>query len=95
MLTNLRYLGGSICTELLTNSGWTPGKVSLSCLLLVFPAQLTLFVLMLANTVESALVSIRANLIIGGARLDLHNKSDYSESEAREAFERMRREHGW
>jgi ubiquitin-protein ligase len=65
-------IGGSICTELLTNSGWTP-----------------------ANTVESALVSIRANLILGGARLDLHNKNDYTEAEAREAFERMRQQHGW
>jgi len=65
-------IGGSICTELLTNSGWTP-----------------------ANTVESALVSIRANFILGEARLDLSNKHDYSESEAREAFERMRQQHGW
>jgi len=50
---------------------------------------------MSANTVESALVSIRANFIVGGARLDLSNKHDYSESEAREAFERMRQQHGW
>jgi hypothetical protein len=48
-----------------------------------------------ANTVESALVSIRANLLLGGARLDPHNKSDYSEGEAKEAFERMRQQHGW
>lgn len=65
-------IGGSICTEMLTRSGWTP-----------------------ANTVESALVSIRANLLLGGARLDLSNKSDYSEREAKEAFERMRQQHGW
>jgi hypothetical protein len=48
-----------------------------------------------ANTVESALVSIRANLLLGGARLDPSNKSDYTEREAKEAFERMRQQHGW
>ena len=46
-------------------------------------------------TVESVLVGIRANMLVGGARLDLRNKHDYSEAEARDAFERMRREHGW
>ena len=46
-------------------------------------------------TVESALVGIRANMLAGGARLDLSNRHDYSEAEARAAFERMRREHGW
>jgi len=65
-------VGGSICTELLTNSGWSP-----------------------ANTVEAVLVNIRANLIVGGARLDLANRSDYSEAEAKEAFERMRQQYGW
>jgi len=65
-------IGGSICTEMLTRSGWTP-----------------------ANSVEAALVSIRANLLLGGARLDLANRSDYTEREAKEAFERMRQQHGW
>ena len=59
-------------------------------------------------------MSIRANMISGGARLDLHNKTDCmqliyvssllfdntigpadSEAEAKEAFERSRREHRW
>ena len=48
-----------------------------------------------ANTVEAVLVSIRANLIEGGARIDLSNRTDYTEAEAREAFERMRATHGW
>jgi len=65
-------IGGSICTELLTNKGWT-------C----------------ANTVESVLVSIRAQFLEGGARLDLSNHKDYSEQEAKEAFQRMMQTHGW
>ncbi len=35
----------------------------------------------LANTVEAVIVSIRAQLIAGGARLDFHNKHDYTEQE--------------
>jgi hypothetical protein len=46
-------------------------------------------------TVESVLLAIRANMLVGGARLDLRNKADYSEAEAREAFNRMVRDHGW
>jgi len=46
-------------------------------------------------TMESVLLGIRTNMLIGGARLDPHNKTDYSEAEARVAFERMVREHGW
>lgn len=46
-------------------------------------------------TIESALLSIRTNMLVGGARLDLSQLSDYSELEAREAFNRMVREHGW
>jgi len=65
-------VGGSICTELLTNKGWTP-----------------------ANTIEAVIVSVRAQFMEGGARLDLSNTRDYSEQEAREAFNRMVQTHGW
>mmetsp|Transcript_18010 Transcript_18010/g.20045 ORF Transcript_18010/g.20045 Transcript_18010/m.20045 type:complete len:105 (+) Transcript_18010:188-502(+) len=65
-------IGGSICMELLTNSGWTA-----------------------ANTVEAVIMSIRAQLMDGNARLDLSNRSDYSLAEAKEAFNRMVRTHGW
>jgi len=65
-------IGGSICTELLTNKGWTA-----------------------ANTIESVIVSIRAQFLEGGARLDLINTRDYSEAEAKEAFDRMVQVHGW
>eukprot|EP01121_Diplochlamys_sp_Union-15-3_P015571 TRINITY_DN5175_c0_g1_i1.p1 TRINITY_DN5175_c0_g1~~TRINITY_DN5175_c0_g1_i1.p1 ORF type:complete len:128 (+),score=24.26 TRINITY_DN5175_c0_g1_i1:176-559(+) len=65
-------IGGSICTELLTNKGWTP-----------------------ANTIEAVIMSIRSQFMEGGARLDLANKRDYSEREAKEAFDRMVRTHGW
>lgn len=65
-------IGGSICTELLTQSGWIP-----------------------QTTVESIIVSIRTNMLAGGARLDHAKKSDYSEAEAKEAYERMKRKHNW
>jgi len=48
-----------------------------------------------ANTIEAIIVSIRAQLIAGGARLDIHNRLDYSEQEAKDAFDRMVRDHGW
>jgi ubiquitin-protein ligase len=65
-------IGGSICTELLTNKGWTS-----------------------ANTIEAVVVSIRAQFLEGGARLDMHNKREYTEQEAKEAFNRMVQTHGW
>jgi ubiquitin-protein ligase len=65
-------IGGSICTEMLTNQGWTP-----------------------TMTMESVLLGVRTNMLIGGARLDLRITADYSEQEARMAFDRMVREHGW
>ena len=49
----------------------------------------------MVSTMESVLVSIRANLVQGGARIDLNNKADYTEREAKEAFDRMMRTHGW
>jgi len=65
-------VGGSVCTELLTNKGWTP-----------------------ANTIESVIISVRAQFMEGGARLDLGNTRDYTEAEAKEAFNRMVQTHGW
>jgi len=65
-------VGGSICTELLTNKGWTA-----------------------ANTIEAVIVSIRAQFMEGGARLDFSNTRDYTEAEAKEAFDRMVQTHGW
>eukprot|EP00742_Colponemidia_sp_Colp-10_P007439 GILJ01008009.1.p1 GENE.GILJ01008009.1~~GILJ01008009.1.p1 ORF type:complete len:1020 (-),score=161.50 GILJ01008009.1:314-3328(-) len=66
-------VGGSICMELLTNSGWSPGY-----------------------SVESVLVQIQADMIVGGGRLDLAQCGrDYSMEEAKEAFARVARAHGW
>lgn len=48
-----------------------------------------------ANTIEAVIVSIRAQFLEGGARLDLNNKRDYTEAEAKEAFDRMVQTHGW
>jgi len=65
-------VGGSVCMELLTNSGWSA-----------------------ANSVESILVQIRAEITAGGGRLDFGNAADYTEAEARAAFHRVARDHGW
>eukprot|EP00906_Rhabdomonas_costata_P007595 RCo010875 len=65
-------IGGSVCMELLTMSGWTA-----------------------ANSVESVLVQLRTEIVLGGGRLDLGNQSDYTEDEARSAFARVAAQHGW
>ena len=71
-LTGHVTVGGSVCTELLTNSGWKP-----------------------QTSVESIIVSIRVELMAGNGRLDPANKKDYQMSEAKDAFERMRRKYNW
>lgn len=48
-----------------------------------------------ANSIEAIIVSIRAQLIAGGARLDPTNRHDYTEQEAKEAFQRMVKIHNW
>lgn len=66
-------VGGSICMELLTSSGWSP-----------------------TNDIESILVSIRSEMIEGDARLDPTAFSAcYSLESAKEAFQRVARDHGW
>ena len=47
------------------------------------------------NTVEALCMSIRSTWLAGGARLDPHSRRDYTEAEAREAFQRLVRQHGW
>jgi len=47
------------------------------------------------NTVEALCMSIRSTWLAGGARLDPHNRRDYTEAEAKEAFDRLVRQHGW
>lgn len=42
-----------------------------------------------AMTVESVLISVRTNMVVGGGRIDLRNKTDYSAREAKVAFDRM------
>ncbi|MCO5584583.1 hypothetical protein L7F22_038514 [Adiantum nelumboides] len=66
-------VGGSICMELLTESGWSP-----------------------AFCFESVLVQIVSAMMEGGARLDLNSFNfEYSVNEARAAFDRVARDHGW
>jgi ubiquitin-protein ligase len=46
-------------------------------------------------TVESIVHMVRAQFLAGGGRLDLYNRRDYTEAEAKEAFDRLVRIHGW
>ena len=48
-----------------------------------------------AYSFETVMVQIRAEMVSGNAELDLQNQNDYSEAEAREAFNRVARQHGW
>lgn len=47
------------------------------------------------NSIEAVIMSIRSNFLEGGARLASSQYGDYSEAEAREAFDRLVRQHGW
>ena len=40
-------------------------------------------------TVESVLISIRTNMVVGRGRIDFYNKTDYTAREAKVAFDRM------
>jgi len=66
-------IGGSICTESITPSGWSS-----------------------ARNVEGVFLEIIANMLDGGARLDLNRKGQsYGFEEAKAAFNRVARDHGW
>eukprot|EP00727_Mastigamoeba_balamuthi_P001146 m51a1_g11028 putative multidrug resistance-associated protein 5-like (1011) ;mRNA; f:416046-422054 len=47
------------------------------------------------NTVEAVVMSIRSSFLSGGARLDRAGMGDYTEQEARIAFDRLVQQHGW
>ncbi len=65
-------VGGSICMESLTPSGWSS-----------------------ARSLESYFVEVISLLNAGDARLDTNNVIPYSLNEAKEAFNRVARDHGW
>ncbi len=65
-------IGGSICVQHLTRSGWSD-----------------------KNQLQCFLVMVRQLLQQGGALVNMDNLSDYSEAEARDAFVRVARQHGW
>merc|ERR1719421_1563443 len=46
-------------------------------------------------SIESVFVQIRSEICEGGGRIDFANMQDYSEAEAKQAFERVARQHGW
>lgn len=66
-------IGGSICMEALTPSGWMP-----------------------TMALENIFVEVRSQMVEGGGRLDLASSArDYTEAEAREAFNRVASRYGW
>ncbi len=66
-------VGGSICMQVLTTSGWT-----------------------VAISMENLFVDIITTICLGGGRLDMANwATPYSMEEARAAFARVARDHGW
>ena len=66
-------VGGSICMELLTRSGWLS-----------------------TNDIEGILVQVRAEIMSDPrARLASNPDNEYTEGEARSAFERMVQKYGW
>ena len=65
-------IGGSICIESLTPSGWSS-----------------------ARSLESYFVEVISLINSGDARLDLNNLMPYSLQEAKDAFNRVARDHGW
>lgn len=65
-------IGGSVCMQALTPSGWLP-----------------------TFGLENIFVDIRSQIVEGGGRLDLVNVSDYTEAEAKEAFNRVAQRYGW
>jgi len=67
-------IGGSICTELLTNSSSSNGWKA-------------------AITMESVILTVRQLLIDGKAKIE--GRGSYSEAAAREAFDRVAKQHGW
>eukprot|EP00929_Paragymnodinium_shiwhaense_P026126 TRINITY_DN15599_c0_g1_i1.p1 TRINITY_DN15599_c0_g1~~TRINITY_DN15599_c0_g1_i1.p1 ORF type:complete len:394 (+),score=81.13 TRINITY_DN15599_c0_g1_i1:95-1183(+) len=66
-------IGGSVCMQALTPSGWLP-----------------------SFSLENVFVEIRSQMIEGGGRLDPAGANrDYTEMEAREAFNRVASRYGW
>lgn len=65
-------IGGSICMELLTPSGWMP-----------------------SNSIETILIQIWIQLVVGKGRIDFSNTSPYTEQEAHQAFIRVAQFHNW
>lgn len=65
-------VGGSICIESLTPTGWSS-----------------------ARSLESYFVEVISLINAGNARLDLNNMQPYTLHEAKDAFNRVARDHGW
>ena len=47
------------------------------------------------TTIEGLLMYLHSNLIEGKARIDFSNLTPYNDIEAKEAFKRVARDHGW
>ena len=88
-------IGGSICTEMLTSAGWSPTMTMESVRHLRAIRRPPRALSTPPHAPSQVLLAIRANMLDGGARIDTRQKHDYTEIEARAAYERMVREHGW
>ena len=74
--------------QMLTRSGWSPSNdIEVKGVCCKFTSL---------SLSQSILIQVRAEIMSDPkARLDLYSCGDYSESEARQAFERMVRRYGW
>ena len=84
-------IGGSVCMQMLTRSGWSPSndiEVSLKHTTGLTTNSLLVF---FSFPLQSILIQVRAEIMSDQkARLD-----HYPESEARVVFERMVQRYGW
>ena len=89
-------IGGSICMQMLTRSGWSPSndiEVRPPTYMYKFVA---LFWFVAPTPTQSILIQVRAEIMSdSNARLDTNPERPYDEHEARDAFERMVRRYGW
>ena len=81
-------IGGSICMEVLTQTGWSPANGTHCYCSCSFCNNVLL-------DVETVIVQIRSEMDAGGAKLAHDDHSDYPESEAYAAYERVADFHNW
>lgn len=104
-LFSLFVKGGSICFELLTRSGWSPACTIESVLIQIRTEMVGKRFFFFEIGLESILPVLNItnqwpilHIFIwkaGGGALDFTNFTEYTEEEAKQAFERVARQHKW